>query len=107
MRDESGFSRGEADLAIGELKRIERAGVDVWFYQDRHRFKYGNLDDDIVGYVNVRAAFSMPFSRRLWVFMASHERPSKRKSPMFSGKIGRGERIEPPTLGPEPNALPV
>ena len=38
-------------------------------------------------------AFSMPFSPESWPFIARLERPSKRESPMFSGKIGRGERI--------------
>ena len=38
-------------------------------------------------------AFSMPFSPESWPFTARLERPSQRESPMFSGKIGRGERI--------------
>jgi hypothetical protein len=38
-------------------------------------------------------AFSMPFSPESWPFTTHLERPSKRESPMFSGKVGRGERI--------------
>ena len=43
MRDTSRFSRRDGDEAVGELKRIVRAGVDVWFYEQRTQFTFGTF----------------------------------------------------------------
>ena len=56
MRDTSRFSRRDGDEAFAELKAIDRAGVQVWFYQDGQRFKHGTFGDNVVGYVKAEAA---------------------------------------------------
>ncbi len=51
MRDSSRFSRRDSDEAFGELKRIARAGVEIWFYQEGTPFEYGNFAANITGLV--------------------------------------------------------
>ena len=43
MRDASRFSRRDGDEAFGELKRLAQRGVEIWFYQDRQRFTFGDV----------------------------------------------------------------
>ena len=56
MRDTSRFSRRDGDEAFGELKAIDRAGVEVWFYQESTRFTHGTFGDNVVGFVKAEAA---------------------------------------------------
>jgi len=49
IRDESRFSRRDGDESFGELKRIAKAGVQVWFYQDGQPFKFGDLHSNVIG----------------------------------------------------------
>jgi len=56
VREESRFSRRDGDVAFAELKQIARAGVEVWFYQERKRFTYGTFGENIVGFVKAEAA---------------------------------------------------
>ncbi len=56
LRDTSRFSRRDGDEAFGELKAIDRAGVEVWFYQDGTRFTHGTFGDNVVGFVKAEAA---------------------------------------------------
>ena len=56
VREQSRFSRRDGDEAIGELKQIVRAGVQVWFYKDRQRFSFGSFGENVVGYVKAEAA---------------------------------------------------
>lgn len=63
MRDASRFSRRDGDEAFGELKRIAQAGVQIWFYQDNSRFNFGNLADNVVGFV--RAEMNAEYRRQI------------------------------------------
>jgi DNA invertase Pin-like site-specific DNA recombinase len=63
MRDASRFSRRDGDEAFGELKRIARAGVAIWFYQDGTSFEYGNFAANITGIV--RAEMNAEFRRQI------------------------------------------
>ena len=56
MRDTSRFSRRDGDEAIGELKRIVRAGVDVWFYEQRTQFTFGTFAENVTGYLSAEMA---------------------------------------------------
>jgi DNA invertase Pin-like site-specific DNA recombinase len=56
VREESRFSRRGGDVAFAELKQIARAGVEVWFYQERKRFTFGTFGENIVGFVKAEAA---------------------------------------------------
>ncbi len=63
MRDASRFSRRDGDEAFGELKRIAKAGVAIWFYQDGTQFEYGNFAANITGIV--RAEMNAEFRRQI------------------------------------------
>jgi DNA invertase Pin-like site-specific DNA recombinase len=52
MRDQSRFSREDGDVSFGELKRLAQAGIEIVFYADGSRFKFGTFSDNIVGFVN-------------------------------------------------------
>ena len=56
MRDTSRFSRRDGDEAVGELKRIVRAGVDVWFYEQRTQFTFGTFAENVTGYLSAEMA---------------------------------------------------
>jgi site-specific DNA recombinase len=56
MQANDRLSRRDGDEAIGELKMIARAGVDVWFYADGSRFEWGTLE------ANTRAFFRAEFA---------------------------------------------
>ena len=56
LRDTSRFSRRDGDEAFGELKAIDRAGVQVWFYQDGTPFTHGTFGDNVAGFVKAEAA---------------------------------------------------
>jgi site-specific DNA recombinase len=63
MRDASRFSRRDGDEAFAELKAIVRDGVEVWFYQDGQPFAFGNLGDNVVGFV--RAEMNAEYRRQV------------------------------------------
>ena len=74
VRDASRFSRRDGDEAFGELKRIARAGVAVWFYQDGTPFTFGTFSDNVVGFV--RAEMNAEFRRQIakWTREAMHRK---------------------------------
>lgn len=70
LRDASRFSRRDGDEAFGELKRITRAGVEVWFTQDGQRFTYGDFGSNVVGFV--KAEMNAEYRRQIarWTYDA-------------------------------------
>ena len=77
MRDTSRFSRRDGDEAFAELKAIDRAGVQVWFYQDGQRFKHGTFGDNIVGYVKAEAAADYRRQIAAWTRAAMEQKARK------------------------------
>lgn len=51
MQSDDRFSRADGDEALKEMKDIDRAGIDIWFYSDGSKFKHGNFSDNISGYL--------------------------------------------------------
>jgi site-specific DNA recombinase len=45
------FSRRDGDEAFAELKAISKRGVQVWFYSDGTRFRYGTFESNISGFL--------------------------------------------------------
>jgi DNA invertase Pin-like site-specific DNA recombinase len=70
VREQSRFSRRDGDEAFGELKKIARAGVEVWFYRDRSQFAYGTFGDNILGFVKAEAAAEYRRQIAGWTFDA-------------------------------------
>lgn len=63
VRDSSRLSRRDGEEAFAELKRIAKAGVQVWFYQDGTQFSYGSFGENIVGFV--RAEMNAEYRRQI------------------------------------------
>ena len=76
IREESRFSRRDGDVAFGELKQIARAGVDVWFYQNRKPFAFGTFGDNVVGFVKAEAAADYRRQIAQWTYDAMSRRAS-------------------------------
>src|SRR5437899_2525282 len=55
-RDSSRFSRRDGDEAFAEMKKIARAGVELWFYQDAAKFEHGDFGRNLVGFAKAEAA---------------------------------------------------
>jgi site-specific DNA recombinase len=70
VREQSRFSRRDGDEAFAELKKIARAGVEVWFYRDRTRFSYGTFGDNILGFVKLEAAADYRRQIAAWTYEA-------------------------------------
>jgi site-specific DNA recombinase len=70
VREQSRFSRRDGDEAFSELKKIARAGVEVWFYRDRTQFAYGTFGDNILGFVKAEAAAEYRRQIAGWTFDA-------------------------------------
>jgi DNA invertase Pin-like site-specific DNA recombinase len=70
MRERSRFSRRDGDEAFGELKKIARAGVAVWFYQDRSPFAFGTFGENIVGFVQAEGAAEYRRQIAAWTYTA-------------------------------------
>lgn len=66
LRDVSRFSRRDGDEVVAELKAINRAGVEVWFYQDRQPFTYGTLAENVVGFVKSEMAAEYRRQVAIW-----------------------------------------
>src|SRR5262245_18874802 len=49
LRDSSRFSRRDGDEAFGEMKRIAKSGVEIWFCQDGTKFTYGTFAANVTG----------------------------------------------------------
>ena len=56
MRDTSRFSRRDGDEVFGEMKRIVKAGVQIWFCQDGTMFECGNLGANVTWYMRAEVA---------------------------------------------------
>jgi DNA invertase Pin-like site-specific DNA recombinase len=63
MQAQDRFSRRDGDEVLGELKRIVRAGVEVWFYADGQRFKHGDFASNTLGFL--RGEFAAEFRRAI------------------------------------------
>jgi DNA invertase Pin-like site-specific DNA recombinase len=50
------WSRRPGDESFGELKRVTRKGVQVWFYDGGRRFEYGTFATNLVGFAEGEAA---------------------------------------------------
>ena len=77
MRDTSRFSRRDGDEAFGELKAIDRAGVEVWFYQESTRFTHGTFGDNVVGFVKAEAAADYRRQIAAWTRAAMEQKARK------------------------------
>lgn len=51
IRDKSRLSRRDGEESFGELKRIARAGVEIWQCLKREKFSYGTFGENVVGMV--------------------------------------------------------
>lgn len=78
MRDTSRFSRRDGDEAFGELKAIDRAGVQIWFYGDGTRFTHGTFGDNVAGFVKAEAAADYRRQIAVWTRAAMEQKARKR-----------------------------
>ena len=62
MQSSDRLSRRDGDEAIGELKAIVRAGVDIWFYADGSRFEWGTFAANTLAFL--RAEFAAEERRK-------------------------------------------
>ena len=77
IRDTSRFSRRDGDEAFGELKTIDQAGVEVWFYQESTRFTHGTFGDNVVGFVKAEAAADYRRQIAAWTRAAMEQKARK------------------------------
>ena len=77
IRDTSRFSRRDGDEAFGELKAIDRTGVDIWFYQDGQRFTHGTFGDNVAGVVKAEAAADDRRQIAVWTRAAMEQKARK------------------------------
>ena len=77
LRDTSRFSRRDGDEVFGELKAIDRAGVQVWFYQDGTPFTHGTFGANVVGFVKAEAAADYRRQISAWTRAALEQKARK------------------------------
>ena len=49
------LSRRDGDDALRELKDIDRAGIEIWFYADGQRFEYGTFETNTMGFLRANS----------------------------------------------------
>lgn len=70
MRERSRFSRRDGDESFAELKRIARAGVAIWFYQDGAPFTFGTFGENISSFVQAEGAAEYRRQIAAWTYTA-------------------------------------
>jgi DNA invertase Pin-like site-specific DNA recombinase len=61
MQSNDRLSRRDGDEALGELKAISSAGIQVWFYADGSRFEYGTFAANTLAFL--RGEFAAEYRR--------------------------------------------
>ena len=56
MQDVSRFSRRDGDESFAELKALDRAGIQVWFYTTGQPFRHGTLEANLTGFISSEIA---------------------------------------------------
>jgi site-specific DNA recombinase len=79
------LSRRDGDEAFSELKRIAKAGVQVWFYSDGTRFDYGTFATNTLGFL--RAEFAAEYRRSVALKTAEAMRRDAQRGHVTGGRV--------------------
>ncbi len=87
VRESSRLSRRDGEEAFGELKKIAKMGIEVWFYQDGTKFSYGTFGENVVGFV--RAEMNAEYRRQISIWIRAAMR-RKAEAGHVTGRIPYG-----------------